>query len=50
MPQRMRRKSRGKCLVWRGISAYKPSAEVAREKGICGQDGNGAKAFIRMGT
>jgi len=49
MPQRMRRKSRGKCLVWRGISACKPSAEVAREKGFRRQDGGRRKSVYSDG-
>src|ERR1700722_3004354 len=50
MPEWKRRKSRGKCLVWRGISTCKTSAEVACGKGFCRQHGDGAKAFTPMGT
>jgi hypothetical protein len=47
MPERKRRKSRGKCLVWRGISTCKPSAEVAREGDFVVKLGTAQKCLLR---
>ena len=47
MPERKRKKSRGKCLGWRGISACKASAEVAREKGFVVKMGTAQKRLLR---
>jgi hypothetical protein len=51
MPERKRRKSRGKCLVWRGISTCNRLAQRLLAKGIfVVQDGDGAKAFTPLTT
>jgi hypothetical protein len=50
MPERKRRKSRGKCLVWRGISACKSQRRLLAKRDFVVKMGTAQKAFTPMGT
>ena len=47
MPERKPRKSRGKCLMWRGISASEPSAEVLAKRDFVVKMGTAQKRLLR---
>jgi hypothetical protein len=47
MPERKRRKSRGKCLVWRGISLVNPQQRLLAKRDFVVKVGTAQKRLLR---